>query len=124
MSTPTYDGNAIFGWSATVTMEPEPSEAQYATFFGLDGVYRLHGGTRGRMFFCTGVLHGTTVSDLNAAEQLITNLDDGVAATLVDSRGRTWEQAVYNGDFKPASKLGFARGQVVMAYKCTFKGLV
>ena len=55
-------------------------------------------GRRGRMFLIRGILIGSTLQDLNAAESVFQNYADGVARTLVDPRGRTWPNVIFRGE--------------------------
>ena len=92
---------------------------------------RLRG--RGHVFSVTGILFAADIPTLNAEEQLFTagaigSYADGVARELFDTRGRTWENVLFLGEFvpdpmgpRPASagdSIGWA-----LPYKATFRGL-
>jgi hypothetical protein len=102
----TYGGDAIFGYSPTIIHIANPSEFQYNTFFGQDGVLSLFGGTRGRMFMCSGflIVSGYDYTSLAAAVAAFESYNDGIARDLVDTWGRTWPNVVY-GSFEQEGKV-------------------
>ena len=62
----TYDGIAVFGRSVRIDESENPAAWQFASFFGLDGVFSLFGGTRGRAFVVRGVFAGAAPADVIA----------------------------------------------------------
>lgn len=86
----TYDGFNVFGRSVAIAHALNPPAEQINAFFGVSGTQSLFGGLRGRVFLISGVFAGVDVSALNAAESLFLSYCDGIARTLVDTRGRTW----------------------------------
>jgi hypothetical protein len=120
----TYDGSNIFGAAVQFQQLAHPNAQQINTFFGVSGTQSLYGGGRGRMFLIKGILTGSTIQDLNAAEVVFDSYADGVARTLVDPRGREWPNVIYRGEFIPDSRgpyttsIGWA-----LPYKAVFHGL-
>lgn len=104
--TPTYGGDAIFGLAVHIEMVPVPCAQQAESYFGVDGVLSVFGGSRGRTFSVSGVLFDLDIPSLNGDEALFTpgasgSLADGVARELFDTRGRTWDNVIYLGAFTP-----------------------
>lgn len=126
---PTYDGNSIFGLAVRIQVEPNPTAQQIDAFFGVNGNIALFGGARGTMFLIDGVLYGADLSDLNSLEGLFQpsvpgNYADGIARTLIDTRGRTWENVIYAGRFQPdAMGPKYFDGGIVLPYKTAFQSL-
>jgi hypothetical protein len=125
----TYAGSPIFGLAVRINMVPNPSEAQFATFFGVTGRFRLHGGSRGRMFMVSGLLYGPTSGDVAAARNTILSYDDGIARTLVDVEGTSWTNVVFTGAFEWVGDYGVfddGSGNVVWArpYTAVFEGMI
>lgn len=122
---PSYDGNtAIFGFSVRMRMTLNPQAEQLNAFFGVTGMQSLFGGLRGRVFLTNGVLFGSTVGDLNAAEALLVSYIDGVARVLVDTRGRTWVGVKMMAPYEPGERvLQDARG-LYLPYRVSLVGLV
>ena len=48
----TYDGIAVFGRSVRIDESENPAAWQFASFFGLDGVFSLFGGTEAGRSSC------------------------------------------------------------------------
>jgi hypothetical protein len=107
--TPLYDGNPIFGLAVRMQMVPNPTQLQLDSFFGVNGVVSLFGGSRGRTFMIQGCLFAfqdafsdpITIIDLNAAEGVIHSFADGIARTMVDTRGNSWPNVVFRDEFQP-----------------------
>ena len=120
----TYDGINIFGAAVQFQHVAHPNAQQVNTFFGVNGTQTLFGGGRGRMFLIRGILLGSGVGDLNAAESVIQSYADGVARTLVDPRGRTWPNVIFRGEFIPDSRGPYptATGWA-LPYRAVFHGL-
>ena len=106
---------------------------QVETFFGVSGVLSLFGGARGRTFLVSGVLYDVDLPSLNADETLFLpglsgSYADGVARVLFDTRGRTWQNVVYLGQFE-ADPLGPQPGVWgsdsgwILPYRAVFHGL-
>src|SRR5690348_770772 len=87
----TYGGAAIFGYAVSMQHMLNPPAEQLNGFFGLSGVSSLFGGLRGRVFAVKGLWFGASLGDLNAAEAAYVTYVDGIARTLVDTRGRSFD---------------------------------
>lgn len=120
-----YGGNAIFGWSVTCLHVQRPSEVQLNAFFGASGVQRLWGGGRGRAFLVSGLLVGSDIADLTAAEANFRSYDDGIARVLTDTWGRSWPRVVY-GTMEPTDRILQLAGGLglCMPYRALFEGLI
>ena len=106
--TPSYGGALIFGAAVSIRHVPNANAQQVDQFFGVTGTVTLFGGGRGRVFLVQGVLvaleDGTdlqTISDLNALESVFLSYADGIARTLIDTRGRIWTNVIFKGEFQP-----------------------
>jgi len=88
-------------------MVPHPVAAQISEFFGVEGVFQLYGGSRGRAFFVEGCLVGQGadmfdgVATLNSFEQVFHSYADGIGRALIDTRGRLWTNVVFDDVFQP-----------------------
>jgi hypothetical protein len=89
-----FGGLAIFGTAVQMSSNGVPREAQLNAFFGVDGVERLDGGSRGRETHVTGLLFGSDPGTLAAQEALFESYKDGVARELVDTLGVAWADVV------------------------------
>ena len=103
--TPTLNGAPIFGWAVRMLHQQHPSAQQIVEFFGVDGTFALYGGSRGRVFAVRGFLVGQDLPTLNQAQSVFDtsvagNIADGVGRTLFDTRGRTYLNVVYRGEFE------------------------
>jgi hypothetical protein len=131
--TPTYGGIPMFGLAVHMEEIPNQAAQQQDAFFGVPGILSLFGGTRGRRFNVSGVLYDADLFSLNADEDLFTpgvsgSMADGIARPLFDTRGRTWANVVYIGEFQPDPKgpLPGAWGSGVgwiLPYRAVFHGL-
>jgi hypothetical protein len=109
--TPSYGGDEIFGEAVKIEMVPAQTVEQMESFFGINGTFALFGGSRGRVFQVSGLLvveqdeddDPTTISDLNGIEANFLSYNDGVARTLFDTRGRSWDNVIFRGEFTPDS---------------------
>lgn len=125
MSTAYYDGNAVFGLAVRCQMVQNPSAAQINAFFGVTGTQSVFGGGRGRVFQISGVLVGSDLSTLAAAEATLLTYDDGIARTLTDTWGRNWPNVVFvNFTADPMGPRPLAGDSGVgLPYRCSFRGL-
>ncbi len=103
---PTYGGIPMFGLAVRIQQIPAAVAQQAESFFGVPGVFSVAAGTRGRSFQIEGVLFDVDLFTLNADEDLWTpgvngSMADGVARTLFDTRGRSWANVIYLGEFQP-----------------------
>lgn len=121
--TPTYDGQAIFGYSISIAHEMNPPVEQVNAFFGITGTQSLYGGLRGRVFLITGVFYGTTMADLNTVEALYQSYCDGVARVLYDTRGRTWPYVKLK-PIQPQSPVKIDQRGFYMPYRGSAMGLI
>jgi hypothetical protein len=80
---------------------PHACAQQVDAFFGVPGNISLFGGSRGRTFMIQGVLTDIGIFELNADEALIHSFADGIARTLIDTRGQTWLNVVFLDEFQP-----------------------
>lgn len=101
---PSFGGAAIFGRGVSMATQDNPLERQENAFPGLDGVESLTLGQRGRFTVVTGVLFGALASDLESAEATFRSYNDGVARTLVDSYGGSWDYALLE-TFEPQGRI-------------------
>jgi hypothetical protein len=120
----TYDGNSIFGRSVTVRHVLNPPAEQVNAFFGVGGLQSLFGGSRGRLIVVTGVLYGTDISDLNAAEATLASYCDGIARTLVDGRGRPFPSVLLRPAEVSGRVLQDADGGCYLPYQVSGLGLL
>lgn len=116
-----FGGATIFGRSVDTRMEPYPAEFQAATFFGVSGVYRLFGGTRGRRITVSGVLYGDTIPDVYVARDLFATYCDGIGRTLHDEKGNDWYDVVFTGVFSEG-RLCAGHGGWCLPYTAEFEG--
>jgi hypothetical protein len=120
----TYDGSNIFGAAVQFQHLPQPNAQQVNSFFGVSGTQSLYGGARGRMFLIRGILVGSSIQDLNAAEVAFQNYADGIARTLVDPRGRTWANVIFRGELTPDPRGPYPTvGGWALPYRAVFHGL-
>jgi hypothetical protein len=104
--TPTYGGVPMFGLAVQIQEVPAASAAQMEAFFGIPGMLSVFGGSRGRSFQVSGVLFDVDIPTLNSDEDLFTpgvsgSMADGIARPLFDTRGRTWANVIYLGEYQP-----------------------
>jgi hypothetical protein len=104
--TPTFGGVPIFGIAVKIEEVPAQAAQQLEAFFGVPGLLSVFGGTRGRTFNVSGVLYDVDIPTLNSDEDVFTpgvsgSMADGIARPLFDTRGRTWANVVYLGQFQP-----------------------
>jgi hypothetical protein len=131
--TPTYGGQPIFGAAVHIVQIPTSCATQLEAFFGVSGLLAVFGGSRGRTFQIDGVLFDVDLPTLNSDEDVFTpgvsgSMADGIARPLFDTRGRTWANVIYLGEFTPdpagprpgtwGSGSGF-----VLPYRAIFHGL-
>ncbi len=101
----TFDGLAVLGVAVHVEHVPNATAIMISEFFGLQGQVALYGGTRGRTLLVTGVLIASTIAGLNALEEVWggEQFNDGNVHTLVDDRGRVFENLIFTGMFQPSA---------------------
>jgi hypothetical protein len=126
---PIYDGAAIFGSCCKVVHIPAANAQQVDAFFGLTGTRTLYGGGRGRIFTISGVLFAVDMTSLNAAEDLIMSYADGIGRDFTDSRGRTWPQVIFKGEFSPDANgprpaVSGASAGYALPFKAVLYGLI
>lgn len=97
---PSLDGNPIFGAAVSMQVAQRPSVHHLAEFFGVDGLYSTFGGKRGRLIMVQGSLSAPDLPTLNLYEGTFETYDDGLGHNLIDTRGRTWNNVIYQGDFQ------------------------
>lgn len=97
-----YGGASIFGVAVSIQEVAHPNAQQLDSFFGVSGATSLYGGGRGRVFMISGVLVSGTddLTDLNTAESILRSFADGIARTLVDTRGRAWDSVIFDDSFQ------------------------
>lgn len=135
--TPTFGGNPIFGLACKMQMIPHPCANQVESFFGVPGQLSVFAGSRGRMFQVEGVLFEFDLATLNFDEGVFTpgiagSFADGIARPLFDTRGRTWANVIYLGEYQPdpmgpkpaVCNLGSGNvAGICLPYKAVFHGL-
>jgi hypothetical protein len=131
--TPTYGGQPIFGLAVKIEEIPAQCAQQVESFFGVDGLLSVFGGSHNRSFSISGVLFDEDLQTLNADEDLFTpgvngSLADGIARPLFDTRGRTWANVVYLGQFQPdpmgpRPAVWGSGGGWALPYRAVFHGL-
>lgn len=124
MGIESFGGVDIFGAAVHIQNIPRSNAHQVNSFFGVNGNVTLFGGTRGRVFEVTGVLIGSDIPDLLAAEALLLSYADGIARTLVDPVGRTFPNVYFRGEYLPSPEgpKWTDRG-VCLPYHALFHGL-
>ena len=123
-STASYGGSFVFGSAVSIVHIPNSNAQQLNHFFGVSGSVTLYGGGRGRVFLVSGVLTADDLADLNAAEALLVSYADGIARTLVDTRGRAWANVIFRGEFRTAAGGPKATDTgCCLPYKAVFHGL-
>jgi len=120
----TYNGENIFGLAARCRHVANPRAQQVDAYFGVNGARVLDGGGRGRTFQIRGLLVASSMAELADAEARFADYADGVARVLVDTRGRSWPNVVFKGEFVPDPLGAFPhRGGWALPYRATFHGL-
>lgn len=126
---PSYGGSPIFGVAVSIKVDPRPTAQQMDAFFGVTGNVALFGGGRGSAFMIKGVLFGPDLLTLNILEgvfqpSVFGNVADGVARTLVDTRGRSWPNVIFAGEFQ-ADQMGPKpfNGGYILPYSAVFHSL-
>ena len=121
----TLDGSPVFGLATNVVHTPHPNAQQMNEFFGVNGVQTLFGGARGRTFLVSGVLVADDIATINVYEALLLSSADGLPHTLIDNRGRVWENVIFRGEYQPFEQGPrlLANGGYCLPYKLTMMGL-
>ena len=99
--TPSYGGEPIFGLVTSMQATMNPTAQQLDAFFGVSGNLALFGGTRGRVFLIAGAFEESDIPTLNEDEAAIRSFANGIARTLVDTRGQTWSNVIFEGQYTP-----------------------
>src|SRR4051794_25671014 len=116
----TFGGTNIFGTAVSMVTSDNPRQRQLNAYFGLSGLEILDGGLRGRFTHVTGLLYGGSAAALASVELLFRSFNDGVARTLVDTLGVTW-QGVCLVSFQPHGRIRQSPGGVLFrTYKARF----
>jgi hypothetical protein len=89
---PTFGNVQIFqAWGlVSMTVAENPRDEQMDAYFGVNGVERKDGGSRGRVARVRGRLGGEGAAGLLAAETLFRSYVDGVPRVLTDTIGGSW----------------------------------
>lgn len=117
-----YAGDGtVLGRTVSIVVNPNPSDAQYDTFFGQGGVFSLYGGSRGRVFLVSGFLFGADLGSLDAARDNLWSFDDGVGRELVDNLGHSWPLVVYK-QFSQQDIIRPGPGGYYLKYSLVFEG--
>lgn len=117
-----YDGFPLFGSAVRCRHVPNANAGQVASFFGIQGVQAIDGGSRGRQFQIEGVWTATDTLQLRGYEAVLESYADGRPRILVDTFGYSWANVVYRGEFQPG-RLGFLDGGYALDFRCVFHGL-
>ncbi len=121
---PSFSGAFIFGIACHVVHVPHPVAVQKNEFLGVTGLTSLYGGGRGRTFEVTGVLVGSNLTVVIAAEGALLAYADGIARTFVDTQGRAWPNVIFEGEYQPSPEgpkitdFGWC-----LPYRCILHGL-
>jgi hypothetical protein len=118
-----YNGSNIFGYAVQMQHMLNPPAEQLTSFFGQSGVASLFGGLRGRVFAVQGLWFGEDLSTLNNAESNFNSYVDGIARTLVDTRGRSWNFVLVKPPQPGGKVLRDGRG-FYLPYRAALVGLV
>ncbi len=122
----TFDGGLYLGVAVRVEHVPNATAVMISEFFGIQGQLALFGGTRGRTLLVTGVLVASTIAGLNALEEVWggEQFNDGNVHTLIDDRGRVFENLIYTGQFQPSADGPKAMWNGwLIPYRIAFQGL-
>lgn len=101
---PSFGGANIFGTAVVMNTVDYPRQTQVNAYFGLSGLEMLDGGARGRVTMAEGVLYGGTAAALAGAEATFRSYNDGVARTLVDQFGTSWDSVTLDL-FRPSGRV-------------------
>jgi hypothetical protein len=121
----TLDGSPVFGDAVNVVHNPRPNVQQRNEFFGINGQQTLFGGTRGRVFMISGVLVADDLGGINSLESSLLSYADGLPHTLVDNRGRVFQNVLFCGEYQPyaGGPRPLAGGGYCLPYKLVMEGL-
>ena len=116
-----YGANFIFGRAVKMRTVVNPTADQINSFFGVNGMESLFGGTRGRVTLVEGLL--VDPSDISNPEETFVSYNDGVARVLVDTRGYTYENVKF-GAFEPGDRIMLTSdGYYCRTYRASFNHL-
>ena len=117
---PYFGGINIFGSAVSICTTTLPRAQQVNAFFGLSGLEILDGGSRGKFSDVSGFLYGENALALAASENRFRILNDGVARSLVDMTGVTWNNVILQ-TYQPRGRiLASANGYFLRAYRARF----
>ncbi|WP_422932028.1 hypothetical protein [Singulisphaera sp. PoT] len=119
---PSYGGDSMFGYAVKMKMVVNPTAEQLNQFFGISGSQSLYGGTRGRTFLVDGLFAAEDLDTLNAYEGNFLSYLDGIARTMVDTRGRAWANVLLR-QLEPGEKILHDQRGLYLPYKAMFNGL-
>ena len=121
----TYGGVNIFGTSVKALTNMAPISVKRSAFFGLEGLFQIYGGGRGGTHVFTGTLQGSNSGNLEAAINTFKTYADGIARTLVDTTGTSWNNVVLD-DFQLTGERRYdaANGLYMIDYRATFTQLI
>jgi|SRR6516162_9682962 hypothetical protein len=123
-ATPSYGGSPIFGLVTSFAHIPTNVAKQAASFAGVPGMLNLFCGSRGRTFQIRGVFTGPDIPTVNSMEANLLSFADGIARTLTDTRGRSFDNVIFENEYQPdamgprPTDTGWC-----LAYSVTFRGL-
>jgi hypothetical protein len=121
---PSFGGAFVFGIACHVVHVPHPVAVQKDGFFGQTGLTSLYGGGRGRTFEVTGVLVGSDLPSVIAAEGFLLAYADGIARTFVDTQGRAWPNVIFEGEYQPSPEGPKSTDSGwCLPYRCILHGL-
>jgi hypothetical protein len=125
MGVPTYGGQAVFGLVISCVAKLNPVRTQKEMFAGVNGMLSKFCGTSGTTVMIHGFLNDVDLFSLNADEQVLLSFADGVARQLVDVRGRSFDNMLFEGDYSPDPEgpIRIAGGGWGLSYTMTFVGL-
>jgi hypothetical protein len=121
-----YAGQSIFGYAVNIVHIPNPTIQQNNSFFGINGMMTIYGGSRGRRFDVTGLFWEPDALSVRVFDEtLMQSFADGIPRTLVDSYGYAWPNVIFQGELQ-LGRVSFnpnGLGGVAIEYKATFHGL-
>jgi hypothetical protein len=118
----TFDGLFLFGEAVCMMTGDPEREVQFGTYFGLNGISSINGGSRGRRTTVRGLLVANDLAAYNVMEGFFYAYLNAGNFTLVDTQGRTWPQ-VRLTSFSPEGerlKQDWVTGEVVREYTAVF----
>ena len=98
-----YGGVNLFGTSVSFSTLDRPRQIQANSYFGVDGVESLDGGSRGRSTVVSGVLFAPSPAGLASTESAFRNYSDGMSRDLIDGFGSLWPNVLLES-FQPQGR--------------------